>query len=271
MSRTQHAQARRLLQLIIGAAKSKRELTYAKSAGELGRDPKKNARMIAQICDLLDAAAAFARVPLLALIVVREASGDVNRKAWGTSEYREAIIAHSSSHKFTSEDFLAIRRSLAALDGMGNRAAWKWVRSRIPRDQLLASLTGLSIPPTLDAIDDIGSDLVEPTHVSSMHYPRDARVRSRVLQRAAGKCELCGKRGFEQPDGSYYLESHHIIALANEGADRMTNVIALCANDHREAHFGRRPSYSTHYRKAKESKGLTGSLGDRSWARKAII
>ena len=31
------------------------------------------------------------------------------------------------------------------------------------------------------------------------------------------------------------------------------------------------PSYSTRYRKAKASKGLTGSFGDRSWPRKAII
>jgi hypothetical protein len=30
-------------------------------------------------------------------------------------------------------------------------------------------------------------------------------------------------------------------------------------------------SYSTRYRKAKASKGLTGSFGDRSWPRKAII
>jgi hypothetical protein len=31
------------------------------------------------------------------------------------------------------------------------------------------------------------------------------------------------------------------------------------------------PSYSTRYRKAKASKGLTGSFGDRSWPRKTII
>jgi hypothetical protein len=238
MSKTQHAEARRLLQLIIRAAKSERQLTYAGAALELGRDPKKNARMIAQVCDLLDAAAAFARVPLLALIVVREASGEVNRNAWRTSEHRDAIIAHSSDYEFTNQDFSAIRRSLAALDGLGNRAAWKWVRSRIPRDQLLASLTGLSLSAMSDAIDDIGSDRVEPAHVSSMHYPRDPRVRSKVLERAAGKCELCGKRGFKQADGSYYLESHHIIALADEEGDRVTNVIAVCPNDHREAHFG---------------------------------
>jgi len=32
-----------------------------------------------------------------------------------------------------------------------------------------------------------------------------------------------------------------------------------------------RPQYSTRHRKCKESNGLTGSFGDRSWARKAII
>jgi len=240
MSQTQHAEARRLLKLIIQAAKSSRQLTYATSAQKLGRDPRTNARMIAQVCDLLDAAAAFARVPLLALIIVREASGKVNRNAWKASQYRDAIIVYSSKYQFARNDFLAIRRSLAALDGMGNRAAWKWVRSRIPRNELVANLTGLSFPPISDAIDDIGSDVVEPLHGSVLHYPRDAVVRARVLQRARGKCELCGNYGFRKPDGSHYLESHHIIALANEGADRVTNVIALCANDHREAHFGRR-------------------------------
>ena len=46
-----------------------------------------------------------------------------------------------------------------------------------------------------------------------------------------------------KPDGTRYLESHHVIALANDGEDRLTNVIALCPNDHREAHFGERRDY----------------------------
>jgi predicted HNH restriction endonuclease len=37
-----------------------------------------------------------------------------------------------------------------------------------------------------------------------------------------------------------YLETHHVIFLAHDGADKPTNVIALCPNDHREAHFGKR-------------------------------
>jgi predicted restriction endonuclease len=61
-----------------------------------------------------------------------------------------------------------------------------------------------------------------------------------VLARAKGSCEFCGALGFLKPDGARCLETHHIIALAAEGADRLTNVIGLCPNDHREAHFGER-------------------------------
>ena len=60
------------------------------------------------------------------------------------------------------------------------------------------------------------------------------------MKRAEGMCELCGKVGFLKADGTRYLESHHVIALAEDGEDRLTNVIALCPNDHREAHFGER-------------------------------
>jgi predicted HNH restriction endonuclease len=60
------------------------------------------------------------------------------------------------------------------------------------------------------------------------------------LIRAKGKCEFCGEPGFMTTSGRRYLETHHVIFLANEGADKLTNVIALCPNDHREAHLGKR-------------------------------
>jgi len=91
-----------------------------------------------------------------------------------------------------------------------------------------------------DAIDDLGSDTPDKINISSVRYERDQKIREAVKRRAGGKCEFCGEPGFVCSDGSRYLESHHIIALANDGADRMTNVIALCPGDHREAHFGAR-------------------------------
>jgi 5-methylcytosine-specific restriction protein A len=59
-----------------------------------------------------------------------------------------------------------------------------------------------------------------------------------VIRRAKGKCEYCGEPGFEMPSGEHYLETHHVIALAKDGADTVKNVLALCAGHHREAHYG---------------------------------
>ena len=91
-----------------------------------------------------------------------------------------------------------------------------------------------------DAIDDIGADCPGMQTYTGKRYSRDLAVRAAVMNRAGGVCEHCNKPGFLGADGQPYLECHHIIALAKDGADRMTNVIALCPNDHREAHFGKR-------------------------------
>jgi hypothetical protein len=239
----QHDEARRLLPIIIAAAKSRRCLTYQSAAQELGR-PKNHARMVAQICDLLDAAAALADVPLLALITVLEADLHINRKAW-TGEgiepgIREGIIRRSQHHTFTQADFDAIATALQRLEGKSNRAAWDYLRQLMPAGERRLRLAGVGTARFSDAIDDLGTD--SPAHVAFTggRYARDLRVRAAVLQRAAGRCEYCGALGFKCSDGSRYLECHHILALADEGADRMTNVIAICASDHREAHFGER-------------------------------
>jgi predicted restriction endonuclease len=92
----------------------------------------------------------------------------------------------------------------------------------------------------VDVINDIGADTPERSKTEVWSYARDQKVREAVLERSRGKCEFCGKLGFAKPDGARYLEAHHVSALANDGEDRLTNVIALCPNDHREAHFGER-------------------------------
>lgn len=47
------------------------KLTYQSLASALGRDPKRHSRAMAQVCDLLDAAAALSHRPSLALWTVR--------------------------------------------------------------------------------------------------------------------------------------------------------------------------------------------------------
>ena len=66
---------------------------------------------------------------------------------------------------------------------------------------------------------------------------RSAAVRQTVLRRAKGICELCGARGFVTASGAIYLETHHVISLADDGPDHEANVVAICPQDHRRAHF----------------------------------
>ncbi|WP_218018026.1 HNH endonuclease [Sphingomonas azotifigens] len=92
------------------------------------------------------------------------------------------------------------------------------------------------------AIDDIdefsGVEIPNRVPHSGERFVRDPKIRLQVLRRAAGKCEYCGAFGFKTKSGRIYLETHHIISLARQGCDSLANVIALCANDHRRAHFG---------------------------------
>ena len=93
------------------------------------------------------------------------------------------------------------------------------------------------------AIDDLDPNLIgneQPgrTAYSGTFIVRDERVRQAVLNRANGRCEYCGEPGFKKANGSHYVEAHHIISLAKQGPDTLKNVIALCPNHHREAHFG---------------------------------
>ena len=79
---------------------------------------------------------------------------------------------------------------------------------------------------------------VNKTENTVRKYSRSSLIRKQVLERANGHCEFCGMDGFTTSSGKIYLETHHIVPLSEFGADSTSNVIALCPNHHREAHFG---------------------------------
>lgn len=103
-----------------------------------------------------------------------------------------------------------------------------------------AIVRGEHVPVVRDQFD---LNIVEqtPTEMRSRSgtvYIRSGEIRRHANERARGKCELCGRRGFPLPSGGVYLETHHIIPLSEGGADSAANVAAVCANHHREAHYG---------------------------------
>lgn len=113
----------------------------------------------------------------------------------------------------------------------------------VPSADIAAGSCGL-VTPFESAVDDLGCPLQGKSSpdrgiIKSGHwYRRDKAVRDYVISRSCGRCEYCGVLGFAMVDGSHYVEAHHIIALSSQGADAVENVIALCAEHHREAHYG---------------------------------
>jgi hypothetical protein len=231
-----------LLKIISSAIATKEKLTYSGAARIMGR-PQNHSRAIASTCNLLDAAACLAGIPLLALVAVRAQSGNVNPEAF-TREYdesrRDAIIKRSLGYRFGSADYDAISKGIDDLGGRGAIKAWQFIGDLYPGNLLYRRLIGDYADTNSNAIDDLGTDAPDRSKSEVWSYARDPKVRDAVLKRAKGQCEYCGQLGFMKPDGNRYLESHHVIALARDGEDRETNVIALCPNDHREAHFGNR-------------------------------
>ncbi|WP_241510319.1 HNH endonuclease [Burkholderia seminalis] len=79
----------------------------------------------------------------------------------------------------------------------------------------------------------------EKMTVTTTVYRRNPYVIAQVLFRSKGECEGCHKPApFFRPNGSAYLEVHHIQRLADGGLDTEENAQALCPNCHRERHFG---------------------------------
>jgi hypothetical protein len=103
------------------------------------------------------------------------------------------------------------------------------------------TLTRGALPDHLIDQFSVGSTPESPTEIRSVTgvvFVRDPHVRAFALLRAAGRCEWCKRPGFTAHDGAVFLETHHVVPLGEGGADTVTNVVALCPNHHREAHYG---------------------------------
>lgn len=69
-------------------------------------------------------------------------------------------------------------------------------------------------------------------------YVRDKYVSEYAKIRARGICQLCGEPApFLDKNGRPYLETHHIIWLADGGDNSIENTVALCPNCHRKMHI----------------------------------
>ena len=73
--------------------------------------------------------------------------------------------------------------------------------------------------------------------VSATQYDRSVWVSEYTKRQANGICQLCNQKApFNNKAGEPFLETHHIILLAEGGEDSIQNTVALCPNCHRKMH-----------------------------------
>lgn len=83
-----------------------------------------------------------------------------------------------------------------------------------------------------------GQDSPESRGKYSTPFERDESVKAWVLNNARGICEGCvNPAPFIDIKGSSFLEVHHVLWLSQGGSDKISNVVALCPNCHRRAHY----------------------------------
>lgn len=76
-----------------------------------------------------------------------------------------------------------------------------------------------------------------PKEKKEIAYYRSQALKLYVIARSNGICEGCGINAPFQSRSGPYLECHHVHRLADGGPDHPENVVALCPNCHRRAHF----------------------------------
>ena len=70
-------------------------------------------------------------------------------------------------------------------------------------------------------------------------------IANQVKQLTNYKCLICEKiglesHGFVQRNGTYYVETHHVCPVSKKevGSLALPNLITVCANHHRQLHYG---------------------------------
>lgn len=70
-------------------------------------------------------------------------------------------------------------------------------------------------------------------------------IAKKVKQLNQFQCQICKAQNlnptsFKKPDGNFYIEAHHVEPVSNKkaGSLSMANIITVCANHHRQLHYG---------------------------------
>lgn len=76
-------------------------------------------------------------------------------------------------------------------------------------------------------------------------YIERGTIANKIKRVTGFKCLICEAQGknpysFRKKDGSYYIETHHVeeVSKLKKGSLSVSNLITVCANHHRQLHYG---------------------------------
>lgn len=204
---------------------------------QLEKDPKNRSRTIkdprinrAQHFSTTVQLAYMNTTPVRVVIV----SGPVREKVDEGSENDRAIGRQLDDQQWFVESFDDDTGAFVLVRGESRASS-----VRVTEFEITPVGSGLSMASDAAVADQFATDERPDTYTyNGVQRYRDPSVRRRVLERSKGVCELTEMPGFLMANGGVYLETHHIIPLAEGGPDTVENVIALTADAHRQAHFG---------------------------------
>ena len=216
-------------------------------------DLTRHGRVLGNIQSRLDFACYQSGVPPLGLCVVDHFANAWSQegRSWAFPVPNMRLAAQS--FRWTNSILDEVRTNARLLPG---QAAIPWRKEVAEREKDVRKWAeGLSATPALAPVAPAENDLTE-TELKLLERP--PAVRERVsrsiergtigtrLKRANGyKCQVCDALGMEpvgfiKNNGEPYVEAHHAtpVSALEVGSLSATNIMILCANHHREMHYG---------------------------------
>jgi 5-methylcytosine-specific restriction protein A len=152
----------------------------------------------------------------------------------GVAEY----IDHYKAPAKASKDSDTIREAIIfKLDIDSSGLNLKSDVSKISDENRVSALNMMTLSKLREACLQVSPiDAPAEDKIKKVYY-RCQAIKKYTLQRSKGICEACFQKApFETQTGPF-LEVHHVHQLSDGGPDHPENVIALCPNCHRRAHY----------------------------------
>lgn len=216
-------------------------------------DLTRHGRVLGNIQSRLDFACYQAGVPPLGLCVVEHFTNAWSQEGRNWSFPVPNMRLAAQSFRWSDAIFDEIRVNARLLPG---QAAIPWSKEIVVREDAVRhwaeGLRKTSAPTPQDPAED---DLSETERKLLDQAPAVRQRVSRMIERGTigarlkrtngFKCQICEVLGMEpvgfiKADGEPYVEAHHAtpVSALEVGSLSATNIMILCANHHRQMHYG---------------------------------